>query len=447
MVPRFDFDHSQEISEHELVLLMLCTTRGLCKVVGLDRPGTEELEELATAAFVSIDRDHSGEISLKEFSDWALKEPNLLLYLKRFAATRLIYENQLQYDTLLKQICSSFVQFAIQVQQATGAQNTGTSNYDSSPQHQLACSAGTCKEVIKLHCPSTEEREVNYLVCAMQETMKKRGLSSSSSSMSDSKELMPGAQQTPVVQIETSFDALVLDGSLLPQMVSMEVFCLISASYVAFIVADEDKEHLLNLQELSILLWLIRGKEPSPQIVDSYMKSLDRDQNGVLSALEWVTFAIENDARTGRLTFTTQIQLLFTEADRNGDAMLSLQELCAGLKPIILQSLVAEELAFSRQQQQQQSQPTIDGGGGEPVASVLVTETMVNAKVEALEKKLREHAEPIASLITGLANELMQALDKNQSHRIEWYEFRSQLDYLEDRVQQMKSYIKDFVLK
>lgn len=424
--PRFDFDHSQEISQHELVLLMLCTTRGLCKVVGLDRPGTEELEELATAAFVSIDRDHSGEISLKEFSDWALREPNLLLYLKRFAATRLIYENQLQYDTLLKQICSSFVQFAIQV----GAQDPSTSDNGSSslPQHQLACSAGTCKEVIKLHCPSTEEREVNYLVRAMQDTMKKRGLHNFSI---EAKESHSGV--TPEAQ--TQADALGFDGALLPQMVSMEVFCLISASYVAFIVADEDKEHLLNLQELLILLWLIRGKEPSPLIVDSYMKSLDRDQNGVLSALEWVTFAIENDARTGSLTFTTQIQLLFADADRNGDAMLSLQELCAGLKPIILQSLVGEELSISQQT-------------GDEESVVDLTKT-INAKAAtlALEKKLREHSEPITSLIAGLANELMQALDKNQSHRIEWYEFRSQLDYLEDRVRQMKSYIKDFVLK
>lgn len=438
MTTRFDFDHSREISEHELVLLMLCTTRGLCKVVGLDRPGTEELEELATAAFVSIDRDHSGEISLKEFSDWALKEPNLLLYLKRFATTRLIYENQLQYDTLLKQICSSFVQFAIQVEQAQDTSNNG-SQLQSQPQHQLACSAGTCKEVIKLHCPSTEEREVNYLVRAMQDTMKMRGLYSNSSTSTESKDLPMVSHGLP----ENSTDALGFDGSLLPQMVSMEVFCLISASYVAFIVADEDKEHLLNLQELMILLWLIRGKEPTLQIVESYMKSLDRDQNGMLSALEWVTFAIENDARTGSLTFTTQIQLLFTEADRNGDAMLSLQELCAGLKPIILQSLVAEELALSRQHSQQ----TL--GGGEPTVGVLMMESAVNAKAEALalEKKLREHAEPIASLVAGLANELMQALDKNQSHRIEWYEFRSQLDYLEDRVRQMKSYIRDFVLK
>ncbi|DAZ95200.1 TPA: hypothetical protein N0F65_013045, partial [Lagenidium giganteum] len=74
----FDFDHSKEISNHELVLLMICSTRGLCKVVGLDRPSTFELEAMAVDAFATIDRDHNGQISLREFSDWALKEPNLI---------------------------------------------------------------------------------------------------------------------------------------------------------------------------------------------------------------------------------------------------------------------------------------------------------------------------------------------------------------------------------
>lgn len=414
---RFDFDHSKEISQSELVLLMLCTTRGLCKVVGLDRPGTDELETLATNAFASIDRDHSGEISLQEFSEWALREPGLLLYLKRFAATRLIFENQVQYDALLQQICNSFVQFAVQIEQRDAHQGLPFHHHHQ----QLACSTGTCKEVIKRHCPHTQEREVEYLVQAMQTTMEKRR------SMAADELTNP---LSPSLHCH-SMDAGGGDGdALLPQLISMDVFCLIAASYVAFIVADEDQEHLLNLDELKVLLWLIRGKEPTPSIVDSYMKSLDRDHNGALSALEWVTFAVENDARTGTLSFTTQIHLLFTHADRNGDAMLTLHELCQGLKPILLQNLVvAEEM------------------GPSPVTHHPEA-ICKNRRVAslALEKQLKEHADAINSLIAGLANELMEALDKNQSHRIEWYEFRQQVDYLERRVHEMKSYIKDFVL-
>jgi hypothetical protein len=76
---------------------MICTSRGLCKMIGLVRPETPILEILARAAFEVIDRDKSGMISLKEFSDWALNEPSIMKYIQTFATTRLIYENQLQY--------------------------------------------------------------------------------------------------------------------------------------------------------------------------------------------------------------------------------------------------------------------------------------------------------------------------------------------------------------
>ncbi|TYZ67774.1 hypothetical protein PybrP1_001204 [[Pythium] brassicae (nom. inval.)] len=391
----FDFDHSQEISQHELVLLMLCTTRGLCKVIGLDRPGTEDLEALATSAFVSIDRDQSGAISLPEFADWALQEPSLMVYLKRFASTRLIYEDQLAYDALLQHMCSSFVQFAVQAER--DAQHR--------QQRQLACSAGTCRDVITRHCPSTTAPEADYLVRAMQETMERTAPSIG---------VGPGA-----------------DDAGLPHMVTLEVFCLVCAPYAAFVVADDDKQHVLSLQELLVLLWLLRGKEPSAPVVDSYMRSLDRDRSGALSALEWVSYAVESDARTGgSLSFATQVQLLFTSADRNGDAVLSLHELGAGLKPIVLQALVADEMARVASAHKNQ-----DASASASAVAVL-----------ALEKQLAEHSETIAGLLAGLANELMLALDQDASHRIEWVEFRPQLDFLETRVRETTAFIRDFVL-
>ncbi|EEY62917.1 EF hand containing protein, putative [Phytophthora infestans T30-4] len=90
----FDFDHSKMISKDELVLLMLCTTRGLCKVVGKPRPATDSLEVLATDAFSRIDRDQNGRISLDELSEWIVHERTVMTYLAKFANTRVIYENQ-----------------------------------------------------------------------------------------------------------------------------------------------------------------------------------------------------------------------------------------------------------------------------------------------------------------------------------------------------------------
>lgn len=385
VLSRFDFDHSHEISQHELVLLLLCTTRGLCKVIGLDRPITADLEALATSAFVSIDRDASGAISLSEFTAWALHEPSLRLYLERFAATRLIYESQRAYDALLQRLCNAFVTCAVPLLVGLSSPNND---------QQLACSAETCRDVLTRQCPSTTALEADYLVQAMAETMARR------------------------VSAEWLLPPL--------QMVTLEVFCIVAAPYAAFVIADEDAQHVLSRAELLVLLWLLRGKEPSPATVESYLHSLDHDKSDTLSALEWVTYAVENDARTGRLAFAIQVQLLFTNADQNGGAVLSLQELTVGLKAMVLQAFVAEEAVrvASEQKPQSQSQPS-----------------------GSLQKQLLEHAEAVDGLIAGLANELLLALDKNQLFHIEWFEFRPQLDYLETRMRETIAYIRDFVLK
>lgn len=300
---------------------MLCTTRGLCKVVGLDRPAADELEELTNTAFASIDRDSSGQISLAEFSDWILHERSVVAYLTRFASTRVIYENQVLYDTLLKQLCTLFVEYAVSL---------GVHGGSGASSKHLACSTGTCREIIVRACSAAAPREVEYLVSTMQtcmtrkyqHTVHRHEQTTDTDDAKDSKEA-----DAP----ETSLPACNL-----PTMINMDVFCTVMSPYVAFVAADEDSQHQIDMRELRVLLWLIRGKEPAPAIVDSIMKSLDRDHNGVLSVLEWVSYALENDRRTGNLSFTTQMQLPFTRADQNKDAALTLPELSAGLNEILM---------------------------------------------------------------------------------------------------------------
>jgi len=41
----------------------------------------------------------------------------------------------------------------------------------------------------------------------------------------------------------------------------------------------------------------------------------------------------------------------------------------------------------------------------------------------------------------------MQELDADASHRIDWYEFRQHLDFLEQRVRETKAYIHEYVLE
>ena len=69
----FDFDHSDEISQPELVILMMSTTRGLCKVANLERPAVEEFELLVAKAFAKMDQDHSNCISYDEFYLWSFE--------------------------------------------------------------------------------------------------------------------------------------------------------------------------------------------------------------------------------------------------------------------------------------------------------------------------------------------------------------------------------------
>ncbi|RLN94847.1 hypothetical protein BBJ28_00016359 [Nothophytophthora sp. Chile5] len=393
----FDFDHSHEISQDELMLLLLCTTRGLCKAVGMARPTAEDLETLSLDAFARIDRDRSGQISLQEFSDWVLHEPSVVLYLSRFAATRVIYDNQIQYDLLLKELCATFVHFALELK---AVDQTATAPSEGR-QHGLACSLGTCDEIIRRHCPTTETPEISYLLRTMVSIMRRRQAS----------------------------EAKPKDGSLavssnVTAMISMDVFCLVLAPYVAFLAADNDAQHTINLKELKVLLWLLRGSEPSSTTVDSFMKSLDRDRDGSLSALEWVSFALESDQRTGSLSFATQMHLLFVNADRNGDAVLSLQELHAGLS-----SVFAAHLARVQPSKAPES---------------LAWEELTAPQTKA--RRRMSQASSVTNLVAELAKEVMQELDTNQSQRIEWYEFRLHLDFLEQRVRETEAFIRVHVL-
>lgn len=390
----FDFDHSKEMSQDELVLLMLCTTRGLCKVVGMPRPATDSLEALATDAFAHIDADRSGQISLEEFSDWVLHERSAMAYLAKFANTRVIYENQVQYDLMIKEVCTAFMNFA-EVDQSDDAK-------DKEGQQPLLCSEDLCEEMIQRYCPATEKHEIAFLLRTMKTIMNKR----------------KGEANQP----EDSADKA-------HTMISMDAFFLVVSPYAAFLAADDDGEHSINIKELRILIWLLRGSEPSQAVVDSFMKSLDDNRDGFLSAMEWVSYALEANKETGSQSFANQIHLLFATADLNGDAVLSLSELEIGLRSIFADHLDRVEPA-----------PKPEAAASPESAWEELTAP------ERVERRRKSQFSSITSLVAELAKEIMQELDANESQRIEWYEFRQHLDYLEQRVMEMKAYIQEHVL-
>lgn len=265
------------MSEHELVLLMLCATRGLCKAVGLDRPSTSDLEELAQHAFVSIDCNHDGQLSLQEFTDWVKREPHLLQYLKRFVSSRLLYDSQTDFETLFTQLSESFEKFAVNLSVPVDGLPL------SSP--KLVCSLSACRAIIQQHCPATSDSEADYLVATMQATM--------DALPTDHDDADP---ITPTASKENSWCSDDEADRVLPDLITLPVFRVILAPYVAFIAADNDKQHVIDIRELKVLLWLLRGQEPTSSLVQQFMSSLDSDHDVVLSAVEWVSYAIQHEA-------------------------------------------------------------------------------------------------------------------------------------------------------
>ena len=67
----FDFDKSDGISPEEMVMLMRCVTRGLCRI-GLTEtyPEYKQLEILSKTIFECCDKDQNGDVSVSEFVGW-----------------------------------------------------------------------------------------------------------------------------------------------------------------------------------------------------------------------------------------------------------------------------------------------------------------------------------------------------------------------------------------
>ncbi|KAG7381243.1 hypothetical protein PHYPSEUDO_006287 [Phytophthora pseudosyringae] len=398
----FDFDHSKEMTQDELVLLMLCTTRGLCKVGGLPRPATDCLEALATDAFSHIDRDRSGQISLDEFTTWVLHERSAMAYLAKFANTRVIYENQVQFDLMLKEICTAFMTFAEMDPTPT----------ELGDQHAVLCSEDLCEEMLQRYCPSAEKHEIAFLLKTMKSIMKNKN------------------RLTTNDDVNKREDNVSVSADKASSMISMDAFFLVVSPYVAFLAADDDGEHSISTKELKILIWLLRGSEPSQKVVDSFMNSLDENRNGSLSAMEWVLYALETNRQTGSQSFANQIHLLFATSDLNGDAVLSLPELQAGLA-----SIFADHLDRVKAPPKPEAALSPESAWEEELTAP-----------EHAETRRKSQFSSISSLVAELAREIMQELDANESMRIEWYEFRQHLDYLEQRVMETKAYIQEHVL-
>ncbi|KAF4033589.1 hypothetical protein GN244_ATG14488 [Phytophthora infestans] len=112
--------------------------------------------------------------------------------------------------------------------------------------------------------------------------------------------------------------------------------------------------------------------------------------------MEWVSYALKTNKQTGSQSFVNQIHLLLRDV-------------------------------------------------GQPVNTPSKPES-AREEVKSVETRHKSQFSTISSLATDLVKEIMGELDANDTRRIEWYEFRQHLEYLDRRVMEIKTYIETHVL-
>ena len=58
----------------------------------------------------------------------------------------------------------------------------------------------------------------------------------------------------------------------------------------SYLATDLNNDHIIEPRELSTLLWLTEGIEPSKARVERELKSMDINSDGTISMVEWIKY-------------------------------------------------------------------------------------------------------------------------------------------------------------
>lgn len=64
----------------------------------------------------------------------------------------------------------------------------------------------------------------------------------------------------------------------------------------SYLATDLNCDHNIETKELSSLLWLSEGAEPSKARVERELKAMDADLSGTISMMEWIKYLITFDS-------------------------------------------------------------------------------------------------------------------------------------------------------
>lgn len=103
-------------------------------------------------------------------------------------------------------------------------------------------------------------------------------------------------------------------------------------SWSAFTANDINNDNLLDLHEMKMLIWLISAKKPNRPSLEREMSIMDRDQNGTIDRIEWVSYLAapkQGDNSLGTMEYYDfEMRDMFESIDLNGDGILDFDELC-----------------------------------------------------------------------------------------------------------------------
>jgi Ca2+-binding EF-hand superfamily protein len=87
LVKLFDYDRSGNLSQDEMVLMLMSGARGLCKLAGMVCPPIAELEQTAERMFKELDEDGSKSVETEELVHWLATDKDVMAYISRFVGS------------------------------------------------------------------------------------------------------------------------------------------------------------------------------------------------------------------------------------------------------------------------------------------------------------------------------------------------------------------------
>jgi Ca2+-binding EF-hand superfamily protein len=100
---------------------------------------------------------------------------------------------------------------------------------------------------------------------------------------------------------------------------------------------DINQDHILEANEVKVLLWLVEGVEPNEERVKREMSIMDKDKNGSISLGEWILYVCSIDPVTGNTYFDYELKKKFDIYDTDSSGTIEKSEL-----KLLLMDMVVE---------------------------------------------------------------------------------------------------------